>query len=100
MLIKPEEVERLEEILAELEEERIEYMDKLDNLETRINRDKKIMAFYYERLNRCRNRIKAVKKAINITNCYSEIVALVDHALVEKGYFGNEFTTYIATKRT
>jgi chromosome segregation ATPase len=97
---RSEEVKRLEEILEELEEERKQHTAKLEDLEIQINTDKKIIAFYYEQLNKCTSRIDAVKKAIKIINRYSNIVGLVDHALAEKGYFGNEFTTYLATRQT
>lgn len=100
MEIRSEDIKRLEEMLEELEEEIKEYTDKIGDLEFRIKRDKKIITFYYEQLHKRRDRIEAVKKAINIINRYSEIVATVEQALAKKGYFGNQFTTYIATKRT
>jgi chromosome segregation ATPase len=100
MELRSEDVKRLEEMLEELENERKEYADNIGDLEFRIRRDKKIITFYYEQLDKRSNRIEAVKKAINMINRYIEILALVEQALAEKGYFGNEFTTYIATKRT
>jgi hypothetical protein len=99
MEIRSVDVNRLEEMLEELENERKEYADKIGDLEFRIRRDKKIITFYYEQLNIRMDRIEAVKKAINIINRYIEILALVEQALAEKGYFGNEFTTYIAIKQ-
>jgi hypothetical protein len=100
MEIRSEDVKRLEEMLQELENERKEYADKIGNLEFRIKRQGKIITFYSEQLNKRKDRIEAVKKAINIINRYSEIVGLVDQTLAKQGYFGNEFVIYIATKQT
>ncbi len=97
---RSEEVKRLEEILEELEEERKQHTAKIHDLEIRIKTDKKIIAFYYEQLNKCTSRVDALTKAIKIINRYNDVLALVDHALAKKGYFGNEFTTYVATKQT
>lgn len=98
MEIRSVDAKKLEEIMGELEQERKEYSDKISELEFRIKRDNKIIAFYYAQLNQREERIEAVKKAIDIINRYTELLALVEQALAEKGYFGNEITAYIATK--
>jgi chromosome segregation ATPase len=100
MEIRSEDVKRLEEMLEELENERKEYADKIRELGFRIKTERKIITFYSEQLDTRMDRIEAVKKAINIINRYIEILAPVEQALAEKGYFGNEFTTYIAIKQT